>query len=248
MQTFYSWSTAIKSAFFCLAFAATAHANEPVKATERAVKPAAEKPADAQPQVMLETSLGEVLVELDPAKAPASVANFLEYVKVGFYDGVIFHRIIPGFMAQTGGFSTSYQRRPAMRPIVNESNNGLKNLRGTLSMARTMRPDSATSQFFINLSDNANLDGSPNVPGYAVFGKVVKGMEVVDKMAEKPQGERSGPFVNAPNEPIVINKAYLVGAPDADAKMSNQHAPEKSVTGERANEKQPVKKSSSEVQ
>lgn len=159
------------------------------------------------PRVMLETSLGPVVIELFPNEAPISVENFLQYVDSGFYDGVIFHRVIPNFVVQVGGFDTEYQRKPTRAAIKNESDNGLKNLRGTLSMARTMSPNSATSQFFISLRDNPHLD-SQGGPGYAVFGKVVEGMDVVDQLPELPQGNHSGVFMNAPNDPVEVKKAY----------------------------------------
>lgn len=166
--------------------------------------------APENPHVILQTSMGEMTLELYLKKAPKSVENFLAYVDKGFYDGVIFHRIIPNFMVQVGGFDQKYNKKTTMAPIVNESANGLKNLRGTLSMARTMNPNSATAQFFINLVNNQNLDGSPSNAGYAVFGKVIKGIEAIDKMAAQPQGNFSGTFVNAPNEQIIIEKAYRV--------------------------------------
>lgn len=159
--------------------------------------------------VQFSTTLGDIKVELYPEQAPQTVDNFLHYVNSGFYEDVIFHRVVPGFVVQTGGFDTKYQRKATVDPIENESNNGLKNLRGTLSMARTNAPNSATSQFFISLRDNPSLDWSGR-PGYAVFGAVIEGMDVVDKMAEKPQGEHKGVFNNAPNEAIVIKKAKVL--------------------------------------
>ncbi len=161
------------------------------------------------PVVVFTTSVGTYEVELYPDKAPKTVNNFLSYVEAGFYSDVIFHRIIPNFVVQTGGFHRNYERKETQAPIVNESNNGLKNLRGTLSMARTSMPDSGTSQFFISLVDNPSLDWKPGSPGYAVFGKVIKGMEVVDKMAQAPQGRHKGLFANAPNEPIFIESAKI---------------------------------------
>lgn len=160
--------------------------------------------------VQFDTTLGELTVKLYPEQAPLTVDNFLHYVNSGFYEGVIFHRVVPGFVVQTGGFDSDYQRKPVVASIKNESDNGLKNLRGTLSMARTNAPDSATSQFFISLRDNDTLDWAEGRPGYAVFGTVIEGMDVVDKMAEQPQGEQRGVFSNAPNEPIVIKKARVV--------------------------------------
>lgn len=165
--------------------------------------------AKASPVIVFTTSIGSFEVEMYPDKAPKTVANFLEYVEAGFYSGVIFHRIIPNFVVQAGGFDRNHNRKETRAPIVNESNNGLKNLRGTLSMARTSVPDSGSSQFFISLVNNPSLDWKPGSPGYAVFGKVIKGMDVVDKMATAPQGRHSGLFANAPNEPIVIESAKV---------------------------------------
>ena len=161
-------------------------------------------------QVTLMTNQGDIVIELNAEKAPLSVKNFLDYVNHGDYEGTIFHRVIPGFMAQGGGFTTSLQQRPTQAPIKNEADNGLKNLRGTIAMARTNDPHSATSQFFINLVDNDFLDHKEKSPrgwGYAVFGKVVSGMEVVDKIAEIPTGAR-GPFrSDVPQTNVVIVRA-----------------------------------------
>lgn len=182
------------------------------ESVDRAASPgdAKNKPETTPVTVAFDTSEGAFEVELYPDKAPATVENFLGYVKSGFYSGVIFHRIVPGFVVQTGGFDQQYQRREAQAPVVNESANGLRNLRGTLSMARTSMPDSATSQFFISLVDNKSLDWKPGSPGYAVFGKVIRGMDVVDRMAQLPQGEHKGLFANAPNKPVVIKSASVV--------------------------------------
>lgn len=191
--------------FLCLAVSGNAVAQE--------AKPAAQVPQPAHPEVRFATNLGEVVIELWPDAAPATVENFLQYVRSGFYDGVIFHRVVPGFVVQAGGYDAKMARKETRDPIVNESKMSVKNARGTLSMARTSAPNSATSQFFINLQDNPSLNAKPNQPGYAVFGQVVKGMEVVDKMAELPQGAHSGVFSNAPNEPVVIEKASVVQSP-----------------------------------
>ena len=160
--------------------------------------------------VTLTTNQGDIVIELNAEKAPLAVENFLGYVNHGDYEGTIFHRVIPGFMAQGGGFTTSLQQRPTQAPIQNEADNGLKNLRGTIAMARTNDPHSATSQFFINLVDNDFLDHKEKSPrgwGYAVFGKVVSGMEVVDKIAEIPTGAR-GPFrSDVPQTNVVIVRA-----------------------------------------
>lgn len=158
------------------------------------------------PRVLLTTSLGEVEVELNEDAAPISVKNFLSYVDSGFYDGVQFHRVIPGFMIQTGGLTADMQEKDTRAPIVNEADNGLHNVRGTLAMARTGNVNSATSQFFINLTDNAFLDHGKRDFGYAVFGKVVRGMEVVDRIASVRTGNR-GMHRNVPVEPVLIVSA-----------------------------------------
>jgi len=170
---------------------------------------AAALPAHAQ-KVLLDTSLGPIVIALDATRAPKSVANFLEYVKSGHYDGTVFHRVIPNFMIQGGGFDDALTQKPTRAPIALESKNGLTNLRGSVAMARTSVPDSATAQFFINLKDNAFLDSAntPDGTGYAVFGKVVAGMEVVDKIAAVPTGNK-GPFQNVPATPVIIRKASV---------------------------------------
>ena len=160
----------------------------------------------------IETSMGTITVELDDAKAPVTVTNFIEYVKSGHYDGTIFHRVIDGFMIQGGGFTKDMNQTETRAPIKNEAANGLKNARGTLAMARTMVVDSATSQFFINLVDNDFLDyrgPDPRMFGYAVFGKVTDGMEVVDRIAKVKTGF-AGPHQNVPEEPVIIRKVHLV--------------------------------------
>ena len=163
-----------------------------------------------QTRVKLQTTLGDIVIELDTQKAPITTSNFLKYVDTGFYNGTIFHRIIPGFMAQGGGFDTNLQKKPTLDPIKNESNNGLKNDRATISMARTNNPDSATAQFFINYENNNSLNYPvQNGSGYAVFGRVVEGMEVVDQMAKAPAGNRAG-LQNVPKTNIVIEKAILL--------------------------------------
>lgn len=170
--------------------------------------------ADAtQPQVLFETNQGRILLELDAKAAPVTVENFLGYVKAGFYDGTIFHRVIPGFVIQGGGFSQDYTKKPTRDPIKNEAKNGLKNARGTISMARTMDPNSGTSQFFINLVDNAGLNpGGFDPYGYAVFGKVIEGMDTVDKIAKVKTGS-GGPFpAEVPQAMMIITKATVVGA------------------------------------
>ena len=161
--------------------------------------------------VVLHTNLGDITVEVFADDAPVTAENFLQYVKDGFYDGTIFHRVIPGFVIQGGGYTTDYKQADGLRaPIENESDNGLDNDRGTLSMARTPNPDSATSQFFINLSDNAPLNYRPGHPGYAVFAKVTDGMDVVDNIAAIPTGA-AGPFgQDVPQDTVVIESAEVV--------------------------------------
>jgi peptidyl-prolyl cis-trans isomerase A (cyclophilin A) len=165
--------------------------------------------AQAQ-NVRLSTSQGDIVLELNAAKAPKTVANFVQYVKDGHYNGVIFHRVIDNFMIQGGGMLPDMSEKSTRAPIPLESRNGLNNLRGTVAMARTMNPNSATAQFFINVKDNGFLDAanSQDGNGYAVFGKVVEGMDVVDKIRKSPTGQR-GMHGNVPLEPIVIKQATL---------------------------------------
>jgi cyclophilin family peptidyl-prolyl cis-trans isomerase len=172
--------------------------------------PAAGQPAN--PRVLVETSLGNITVEVFPAQAPQSAANFLGYVNSGFYDGLIFHRVIPGFMIQGGGMIASMAEKPKGAPIPNEADNGLKNLRGTLAMARTADPHSASSQFFINVADNAFLNHrgkSVEGWGYAVFGQVVEGMDVVDAIVAVPRGNR-GPHGDVPIDPVVMKRVSVL--------------------------------------
>ncbi len=165
------------------------------------------------PHVKFHTSLGDVVLKLDAEKAPVTVSNFLTYVKEGHYDGTLFHRVIPRFMAQGGGFNADFVQKPTHAPIKNEADNGLKNKRGTIAMARTNDPQSATAQFFINFVDNAFLDYKSSTAqgfGYAVFGEVTEGMEVVDKMASIPTG-RGGPMPSdVPQTPILLEKATVL--------------------------------------
>ncbi len=162
-------------------------------------------------QVRFETTMGEFVVTLFPGDAPLTVANFLSYVDQGHYDGTLFHRVIPGFMIQGGGFDRALNLKPTFPPIANESGNGLQNVIGTIAMARTSDPDSATSQFFINLASNENLDARGSRPGYAVFGRISDGMEVVNKIARVPTGTL-GQFRNIPEDDVVILSARRVGA------------------------------------
>ncbi len=157
--------------------------------------------------VVFETTHGTMKIEVDPEAAPVTVENFLKYVDEGFFSGTIFHRVIPGFVIQGGGFDPQMVQKPTHPPITNEADNGLKNLRATLSMARTQVKDSATSQFFINLVDNDVLDHGARDFGYAVFAKVVEGMDVVDKIAGVKTGNH-GPHGDVPVEPVAIESAY----------------------------------------
>ena len=166
----------------------------------------------ANPQVELKTSLGPVVIELYPENAPNTVKNFLQYVNDGFYDGTIFHRVIPGFMAQGGGMTTQLQEKPTRAAIRNEAPTGLRNAVGTVAMARTRNPHSATAQFFINVAENDFLDfKSPDEAGYGytVFGRVVGGMDVVNRMVRAPT-TTIGPHQNVPRQPIVIERANVL--------------------------------------
>ena len=161
-------------------------------------------------KVKLETSMGDIVIELNEEAAPITVKNFLRYVEEGFYDGTIFHRVIPNFMIQGGGFTAEMVRKETHAPIANEASNGLKNDRGTIAMARTNLPNSATSQFYINHKDNDFLNYVENRnPGYAVFGKVIEGMETVDKIATVRTTTRMG-MEDVPVEPVVIKSATVV--------------------------------------
>ena len=166
--------------------------------------------AEGAPQVKFQTSLGDFVVELNPEKAPKTVENFLQYVKAKHYDGTIFHRVIPNFMVQGGGYTVKYDQKIMRPPVVLEANNGLKNDLGTIAMARTQDPNSATSQFFINVKGNAALNARGNADGYTVFGRVVSGMETILKIKDVPTGP-GGPFpTDAPKTPVLINSATLV--------------------------------------
>jgi cyclophilin family peptidyl-prolyl cis-trans isomerase len=169
------------------------------------------KPAPTGPIVAFEvaqgrTALGTITIALDAEKAPLSVRNFLEYVRSGHYEGTVFHRVMPGFMIQGGGFTPELEEKPTQGPIRNEAKNGLRNSRGAVAMARTNDPDSADAQFFINLRDNHRLDYGIGGAGYAVFGQVIEGMEVVDRIALVPTTSR-GPHQNVPQVGVVIKKA-----------------------------------------
>jgi peptidyl-prolyl cis-trans isomerase A (cyclophilin A) len=208
---------------FSVGLAFAAHAQDAKKAD-----PAAKGAAGGAPRVVLSTTAGDITIELEPDKAPKTVANFIQYVKAGHYDGTIFHRVIDNFMIQGGGFAQDMKEKQTRAPIPLESSNGLENKRGTVAMARTNDPNSATAQFFINVSDNAFLNyrkfesdttvetraGPRMVPagtvidGYAVFGHVVSGMDVVDKIRAVQTGDRGG-MQNVPVQPVIIKSAKL---------------------------------------
>jgi len=167
--------------------------------------------AAASPQVELKTNMGTMVIELYPDRAPETVKNFQQYVQSGFYNGTVFHRVIPGFMIQGGGFTADLQHKPPREPIRNEASNGLKNVVGSIAMARTSDPHSATSQFFINVVDNPMLDYREGNPGYAVFGKVISGMDVAEKIASVPTTARP-PHQSVPVKPVVIESARMIEA------------------------------------
>lgn len=175
------------------------------------------QPASAQaasPRVLIHTSLGDIMVGLDPAHAPVTVQNFLRYVNEGHYDGTVFYRVVRGFVIQAGSYDAESHYRAVHEDIPLEANNGLKNLRGTIAMARQDAPNTANAEFFINLADNADLDHHADVPGnttgYAVFGQVVSGMDVVDKIAAVPLGNHGPVPGAAPADPVVLEKVSLV--------------------------------------
>jgi cyclophilin family peptidyl-prolyl cis-trans isomerase len=176
---------------------------------QEAPAPAASTSA-AAPRVRVVTTAGNFVIELDRNRAPRTVEAFLKYVKDGFYSGLIFHRVVAGFIAQAGGYTPDMQPKAVTENIINESGNGLSNLRGTVALARTNEPHSATSQFYVNLADNVDLNPRPTRWGYAVFGKVIEGMEVVDDIGHRPTAG-GGPFDrNVPVEPVVIERVELI--------------------------------------
>ena len=186
--------------------ASPVHAQTP--AASAAAAPAAV--AQAAPRVKLVTSMGDIVLELNPAKAPKTVANFLQYVQDKHYNGTVFHRVIDGFMVQGGGFTADMAQKPTRAPIALEAANGLKNDTYTVAMARTGNPDSATAQFFINVKDNAMLNApQPDGHGYAVFGKVVEGKSVVDKIRSVPTGNKNG-MSDVPTTPVTITSATVL--------------------------------------
>ncbi len=210
--------TTLFCGLLCSVFASSSFAAEP--ASKHKKKRSHKTPttqtvpmSETNPKILLETSLGNITLELDAVKAPKSVANFVAYVKAGHYDGTVFHRVIKGFMVQGGGYGEdNYSEKKTTAPVENESTNGVKNLRGSVAMARTNDPHSATAQFFINHADNDFLNaGARGQWGYAVFGKVIEGMDVVDAIANTPTG-RTPPFgQDMPMTKVVIKKASIVG-------------------------------------
>ncbi len=202
------------AALLAIPFAMTAHAQQAKAKPGAKTKPATAVVSDTSPQVMLRTNMGDITIELDAVKAPKSTANFLQYVKDKHYDGTVFHRVIKDFMVQGGGFTRDLSEKPTRAPIENEADNGLSNMRGTVAMARTPDPNSASAQFFINVVDTPRLDhvsrDSGATWGYAVFGKVVSGMDVVDRIREVETGP-GGPLPSdVPKSPVIINSAELV--------------------------------------
>mgnify|MGYP006378643603 CR=1 FL=1 len=196
-----------------------AQAATPAAAPQPAPQPA--PPAPTGPFVAFDvaqgrTTFGTFTIALDPEKAPLSVQNFLKYVRSGHYEGTVFHRVMPGFMIQGGGFTPELEEKPTQGPIKNEARNGLRNSRATVAMARKNDPDSADGQFFVNLRDNHRLDYGIGGAGYAVFGQVVEGMDVVDRIAAVPTASR-GPHENVPQMAVVIKKAREVKAPEPAA-------------------------------
>jgi len=170
----------------------------------------------AEPRVELKTSMGTIVIELNPERAPATVKNFLQYVEDGHYDGTVFHRVIPKFMIQTGGFTPEFKEKPTRAPVRNEADNGLKNTTGTVAMARRSDPHSATAQFFINVADNPFLDfryPTQQGYGYSVFGRVVDGMDVVRRISGVATGAGPGPHRDVPLQPVVIERARVLEGP-----------------------------------
>lgn len=204
--------TLIRHFLSCLALALPLTVLAQVSPEEATNATSSSTEIEENPTVILYTNYGEIELELFADKAPKSVENFIAYVESGHYNDTLFHRVIPNFMIQGGGFDLDFQQKPTQEPIVNEADNGLSNARGTLAMARTMSPHSATSQFFINVQDNTFLDHqgtySGQAWGYAVFGQVVRGMEVVDAIRQVPTGRKSG-HQDVPVEPVIIERVEI---------------------------------------
>lgn len=205
-------------------FAATLNTDD--VPTVKTAKPQQEQEkAPAMQYVKMTTSMGDIYLELNAEKAPITVENFLQYVDAEFYDNTIFHRVISSFVIQGGGFTPEMQQKPTRKPIKNEWENGLKNLRGTISMARTSVPDSATSQFFISVVDNPSLDIPRGGAAYAVFGKVIVGMDVVDQIRNVPTTDRAG-HSDVPQEPVVVLTARKITAEQAKQAVEAANTPE----------------------
>lgn len=200
-------STTLSVLFAATLLTAAPHA----LAQESAESAEATENGDANPIVVIHTSMGDITLELFAERAPVSVENFLGYARDGFYDGTVFHRVISHFMIQGGGMTPDLKAKATGEPIVNEAANGLANTRGTIAMARTAMPDSATSQFFINVQDNPSLDKNPTSAGYAVFGKVTEGMEVVDEIRFVETSSQP-PYHDVPVEPVVIESVEIRAA------------------------------------
>jgi peptidyl-prolyl cis-trans isomerase A (cyclophilin A) len=192
----------------------------------------APSPSPAGPIATVETSLGRIRIALDQERAPISVANFAKYARSGHYAGTVFHRVIPGFMIQGGGMTAELQEKPTSPPIRNEARNGVRNTRGAIAMARTNDPNSATSQFFINVKDNASLDFGINGAGYAVFGQVIEGMDVVDKIVAVPT-KNAGPYQNVPVTPVVIKSVKVEGLAAAKPAAAGTASPAPRTTPRR---------------
>lgn len=206
----------------CLAAMLALGVNATIVQNTIAQDTASETDPSARSEVELDTSEGKILIELNPEKAPKSVANFLEYVESGHFNGTVFHRVIPDFMIQGGGFDENLKKKETRPPILNEAGNGLTNKKYTVAMARTNDPDSATNQFFINTADNGFLNRSGANAGYAVFGRVVKGLDVVDKISATPTYPRPNPdfpamlMQNVPKTPITIKSAKVRASSASD--------------------------------
>jgi peptidyl-prolyl cis-trans isomerase A (cyclophilin A) len=178
---------------------------------QAAASPSPRPAAPPGPVATVETSLGRIRIALDQEKAPISVANFVKYARAGHYSGTVFHRVIPGFMIQGGGMTAELKEKPTSPPIRNEARNGVRNLRGSIAMARTNDPNSATAQFFISVKDNPSLDFGIQGAGYAVFGQVIEGLDVVDRIVAVPT-KSAGPYQNVPVTPVVIKSVRVEGA------------------------------------
>ena len=214
---------------FCLV--GLAAAQQPATKAEKA--PEMQK-SENYVDVLMKTSMGDITIQLDKEKAPITVANFLQYVKDGAYNGTIFHRVIPGFMIQGGGFKPDMSKVQTREPIENEWQNGLKNMRGTIAMARLGgQANSATNQFFINLVDNTGLDMPRDGAGYAVFGKVIAGMDVVDAIAKVPTSDADPIYKNKPVKPVIIESVTVLGA---------KEMPTEKMPAEKKTEKMPKDK------